>query len=1296
VSPRAGELVGDRFELVAVAGRGGMGVVWRARDRVTGEDAAVKVHTAAHDDADVRFEQEIALARELSHPGLPRGLGDGRLADGRRWLAIAWAEGETLGKRLRAGTLEVSATIALVRALAEVLAYVHRALVVHRDLKPDNVVLLGGDVGRVMLLDFGVAKRLGPGLAAPLDERGMLVGSPRYMSPEQARSEPSVDTRSDVFSLACLAYRCLVGETPFAADDVVSMLARILLEEAPSLAARRPDAPRWFADLVGRMLAKSPDDRPSGGAAVAAALAEEGTRTRTVSTASAPAPALVTLGAREQRWMTVLLVGAGSVSASMPGSSAARAPMAERDATIAELARSSGARVDRLASGDDLLTWRSDAPVIDVARDAARAGFAIAQRLAGSAVAVVTGRATGEQSLPIGEVLDRAAFLLDRAKSRRAGGVLVDDATAGMIDERFVVEPDGSARVLLGERSSDHGARKVLGRTTPFAGREDELRALLRAYRDGRRDGLAGAVVVSGEAGLGKSRLRRELCARLRLETPELNLWIAEADASKQDAALGVAADLVRGAVGARAGTTPDVLANRLVERLAALRLEPQERALIGAHLAELLGVTWRGPAGTTAVSAHDPAALGDQLRRAWEDFVVAHARSRPTVLVVEDLQWVDRASLELVERLLRNFAAMPLLVFAFGRLDYRTRFAGPFSDQRRRVVELAPLALEASSTIASAVLGVGSDDATARSIADRAGGNPFFLEELLRAHLSGASEALPDTVLAMVERRLLRLGAEERRVLRAASVYGAAFDEAGVVAIVGDPVGTRGVLDALVREELLDELGDATFAFRQVLIRETAYAQIVDADRAELHAVAARHLARVAAHEPARVAEHAELGGDRAAAAQWWAHAAERAVAGGDAAGAIARADRAIACGARGDDRAFARLASARGHFWRGEHRDRLAHLQQIDLHAELSAAVRVRVLGELVTAAAGLGEVAIATASMTELNAALERGEVDDLGIASACFAGVTLRGIGAIELARRFVQLVRSLGDGHLRSPIARAGLSLVEAHEAHVAGDYARSTQCAEVCADLYETAGDSRQAVVQRINAGYFALLLGQFGRAVALTRAAATEADRLGAEFVAAAARHNLGLALARTGAFAEGIAQLRTSIEVFARSERRALEVAARDYLARALLLAWRTDEAVFEARQAVALVAPDHPRSAVTRATLADALLALGTESARAEGVEQATLAYERLLAVEEMISEPAFIRRVYLDALEVQGQRERAELVRAESQQWLLARAARIESPQHRAIFLEFEPNNARIMGYAATEVFGGGGI
>ncbi|HVJ90740.1 MAG TPA: serine/threonine-protein kinase, partial [Labilithrix sp.] len=262
-----GALVGERFELERLAGSGGMGEVYRARDLRAGVPVAVKFLRHSSDSFAARFEREARALAQFTHPGIVRYVAHGTHPS--VFLAMEWLEGEDLARRLARGALSITEALGLASKIADALAAAHARDIVHRDIKPSNIFLSDGRIEEPKLLDFGVAQLAKSTYA--ITGTGQLVGTLGYMAPEQAKSGRSVTPAADVFSLGCVLFECITGQPPFT-GEWAEVLSKIIMSDPPRLRERMRDAPHAVEELVARMLRKDPATRASL-ASVAADLA---------------------------------------------------------------------------------------------------------------------------------------------------------------------------------------------------------------------------------------------------------------------------------------------------------------------------------------------------------------------------------------------------------------------------------------------------------------------------------------------------------------------------------------------------------------------------------------------------------------------------------------------------------------------------------------------------------------------------------------------------------------------------------------------------------------------------------------------------------------------------------------------------------------------------------------------------------------------------------------------------------------------------------------------------------------
>jgi len=269
-----GELFAGRFEVQEEIGSGGMGMVYRALDRELGDQVAIKtLRPELLQDLSLveRFKSEIRLARHISSKHVVRTHDIGE-RDGVYYLTMEYVEGITVRELLDTrGKLGTAPTLAIATQLAQSLVAAHEQGVIHRDIKPQNLLLDASGVLKVM--DFGVARLAGGN--ANLTEAGMLVGTPSYMAPEQMLGE-AFDHRIDLYAVGVVLFECLVGRLPFEANSAVALIARVLRDAPPSPAILDPEIPPALSDLVVRLLAKDPAHRPDNALELVRLLADLG------------------------------------------------------------------------------------------------------------------------------------------------------------------------------------------------------------------------------------------------------------------------------------------------------------------------------------------------------------------------------------------------------------------------------------------------------------------------------------------------------------------------------------------------------------------------------------------------------------------------------------------------------------------------------------------------------------------------------------------------------------------------------------------------------------------------------------------------------------------------------------------------------------------------------------------------------------------------------------------------------------------------------------------------------------
>jgi len=915
------KVVAERFEILNHARSGGMGEVFRSVDRKTGRKVAVKVLSTSSPRIVERFLREAQILAELDHPAIVRHVAHGMDNDV-PYLAMEWVDGETLAERVKRAPLTIDEAITLAERLSEALGLVHARGIVHRDVKPGNIVLESRGIDGVRLLDFGIAHVLEAG--GELTRTGDLLGTPGYMAPEQA-SGANVDARADVFALGCVIFRALAGRTPFPGNDPLAVAIKLLLEDAPRLSSIVADVPRGLDDLVAKMLARSKEDRPRDGAAVRhalSALLDPATVTQAISVRNAP-----TLGQDERRVMSLVLARSPDWDPTLAAIEALRDVL---DEPVAK----HGAILDVLADGSIVITAKGGAPH-DVATRAARCALALREELPDAIVVVSTGHGVMEQDAPVGELVDHAVAMLEEREKRAAAGasssdeprtlapIHVDPMSAGLLGGRFEIDGDSKALSLRGERRVDR-ARTLLGKPTPFVGRTRELATLDAMLAECVEESVSRAVLVTANPGVGKSRLREEYLRRAR-ERDDARVWLAHADPVSQGAPLGMVAQLLRAAFGIAQRDPIGQKQRKIVSAIEGLGIDDPRR--VAEFLGEIVGVPFPDEESVELRAARrDPQLLATRMRYAFEQVVKAQCARGPLLIVLEDLHWADAASVRLVDAVLGSAAALPLLVIALARPEVSKVFPSLFVDRGLQEIRLLELSRRAAMELVKKVLGSAATEATTEIVVERAQGNAFFLEELIRAVAEGR-EALPETLVAMVEARLDELDAISRKVLRAAAVYGEEATFGGVHALTGgDAHEIADVLEKLSAAEYLSRTtpggsrGEVVYLFRHAIVREAAYAMLTDDDRKLGHRLAGEWLSTRPDVDLVVLAEHFDRGGDEIRARGYYQKAAEQALARNDLHRTLELATRAIELGLEGRELAECRSLQGEANIWKGD----------------------------------------------------------------------------------------------------------------------------------------------------------------------------------------------------------------------------------------------------------------------------------------------------------------------------------------------------------------------------------------
>jgi eukaryotic-like serine/threonine-protein kinase len=804
-----GTIVRGRFRVEPFATHGGMGTVYRAYDLETGAFVALK--TVADDPRFAeRFARETRLLSELTHPATVRFVEAGHHGS-KPYLAMEWVSGCDLAEEIARGAMSLEAALTLCTTIAEALGEAHSKGIVHRDIKPKNVMLAAGDVRNPRLTDFGIARV--DAATRSLTQAGTAVGTPGFMAPEQVRSADRVDARADVFSLGCVLYACVTGKNPYAAESAFAALTRVVAEEPPRLSRVWKDVPPELEETCAILMSKDPSHRPAGGDAAATllracayALGER------LSLRFTP---IASVSEVEQRFASAAFIkfddGAERSQASSEEATVL-GPSFQLTELIVQWVNGFGREPIVLGPTLVAISFSGAAPASDLATQAVACALGLAERVPAVKVVVVTARAQpGREDLR--NLSDRALLpLREAAVHSGAPRVTVDETTASLVSGVFSVVP--SSRGFFVVRPSETAVTLDPPSQRAFEGRQRELALLETLANECFEDPVARAVILEGPQGIGKTRLAEEWFAALKVRFPALGLIACKG------VALGVGAPL-------------SLLANLVLR---------------------------------TAVDAK---ASVEEKRAAVFEWMEAELARRPVLLFVEDLGFGDRTSVQLAEELVRRNAERPLLVVGTLRPETRGGFPQLWRDIGVLDFTVTPLSRTAVEKLVRKILGEVPSELTER-IVDGAEGNPFRVEEITKAVRAG-NLSFPDSVLALVEARLSTLAPEDRRLMRAASVFGEDFWSSAVASLLPelgpDEVEVR--IRGLVTRDFFREepkslyAGERQFCFRQSLLREASYGMLCTEDRRAAHRLAADWLESTGQAAPEVLANHRALAVD-------------------------------------------------------------------------------------------------------------------------------------------------------------------------------------------------------------------------------------------------------------------------------------------------------------------------------------------------------------------------------------------------------------------------------------------------
>lgn len=1177
-----GELLSGRFRIRELVQSGGMGDVYLAEDLVTHAQVAVKTLRPGAASPE-RFEREAQRLSELKHPGIPQYVTHDLVGARLPYLAMEWLEGVDLGTHLRRTRVGLRTAVEILKKAADTVAAAHERGVIHRDINPSNLFLVGSDASQVKVLDFGVS-RLEEG-DSPLTSEGAQIGTPGYMAPEQIEARGSVGPQADVFALGCVLYEAVTGTRAFYAPTIRELLARMVSDAPPLPTILNPDIPEELENLIVQTLSKEPERRPVNAAELLILLQNLPplSDARVSEVHSAPQ------SAAEQHIVSLIVLRGGEEGV-LEKASRAAAPH--------------GLRAQPGIEGTIVIATGGAGTAGDHATRAARCALAVQRATRASQMAVSTGlsQQTGE-AYP-GRALDSAlvSLLLKddfHGTDLPQGPCLwLDENTAALLDSRFDVRAVEQGYLLKGLRETYEPTRTVLGRKTRCVGRKREISMLEATLSEAFLENVASAVLITGAPGIGKSRLAAEIARSARRSIPGIQVMRGGAEPLNAGSPFAALCEALERLCRMRA-TEPDaVRQQKLHARLTEL-LPAHDLDRVSEFLGELLGISpGRGPSQQLEAARRDAVLRGDQILRALLDWLRAETQAHPVLLIFDDFHWGDLPTVRLVDSLLRNLSECPLVVLALARPEIHELFPKLWAKRGVTEVRLSGLSRRAASEMIEEVLGPSVSSEVRERIISRGQGNPFWIEELLRAEHAGQGENVPDRVVLLAQSRIEQQTLDERRLLKAASIFGRQFWLGGASAVIG-PLSTGRLLDKVLSDLVENEFviehqlsrigGQREYQFSSGLLRDAAYSLLGEEEREEGHLRAADWLEKNGDADPLAVAMHFTLGGEPDRAKPYYLLAAEQALAGDDLEAAIACSEEGLSAGAGGQEAIRLRLVQAEAHKWRGDNAQAFRAAQAAFARAEEGTTEWFRAAAESAVAAGKIGKQESSLAIAKELlESSPRRDSLSDYGIALSRVA-TQLIFSGHIELASEILTRV-SKTEGRLEpDPQVLGFYNEARAVLAGATEDPVGRITYAERAVEHFEDAGDARNACLGRLSQGFAEVEFGALEDAVLTLKRAREVAERMGLTNSIPVARAQLGRALGYLGQLEEAELHLEAAAHAFDRQKNVRLAGMTRLYLAEVLLIAGQPEAALQSALRATGILAAMPPLRRVALALLA-----------------------------------------------------------------------------------------------------------
>ena len=959
ISLGEGELYNNRFRILKTAAFGGMSRIYKAEDTTTGEPVALKVLTLSRTDQLIiqRFEREIKILRTVKHANLVRAIDHGVAPNGDLYLALEWLEGLDLGDVMTTRDISTRESLEIARGILRGLEVVHHAGIIHRDLKPANVFVLENTrpPSGIKLLDFGVAKIINEDLEVntkrPLTTAGMVVGTPYYMSPEQAQGQDDIDTRADLYSVGSALFELISKERCFKAKSALALLVKIATEPAPEIQSIVPDIEPEINELLKKALQQNPDDRFQTAREMEEAISKilsNNVKARTTQHMGE----LTDFGTERMETEALESTDAQkSVCQEEVEAVTSRADaFDDTDMALSNVPEATAMIVQDTNGSDE---WQKACDVICELTVAAGGEYKrIRQGLIVSYFSHTIGSAASAMEIAAQIVSTEGADIMERALRVSVVATTKEIDEAALIDtactqleyaERNELIIDSLVRqqcfkllttkerhpgkfIVQSYRDQNFGTSPKRDESkfssVQSSVRKTQAQELFEKIENHRKKRESRVFAIRAGFGMGRSQFLMELKYLLDKELPRDTILFSQCEEAMVGKPLYALTQALKRSCVIRIGDDQDTRFQKLM-RLIPSQFTARQRTQTQESLAYLVQNTDQ-PTDSRApsISPFDrPSRSPNQSRQLYNDvlrFLSETSKHKPLILILDDAHWCDRSTIELLEALMRQNSTGVLLVLSIDPKAEKSSHAGKLLQRfAHDHINLQPLGLEEIAELARDQLKFELSEEICTLLHEKSGGNIQYLQEILatlpRTTEEEAIREALDRVSPEIERLIAHhfesLEPGDLEILRVASAFGIRFWDQGISRILRTPI--EAAIARLSAQNIIYPVETSRFprareySFQNRYLWEAVQRKSTASQRTQFQSKVVDWLLSQGEHDPVRLAYHyqeAELYSDAQAAL---CIASTAALHGGDLDSALDFIEQAERCGDKIEDSA-------------------------------------------------------------------------------------------------------------------------------------------------------------------------------------------------------------------------------------------------------------------------------------------------------------------------------------------------------------------------------------------------------